>query len=610
MCGIAGAISLKGLDKNKINRCLGLMRKRGPDGAAFKPISFGGKIVTLLFSRLGIVDPTPQSMQPFTRGNLTIITNGELYNYVELRRTLISFGHTFSTKSDTEVMLAAWQQWGEASLNKMEGMWAFALIDTAREQLILCRDRFGEKPLYTWTHDNTLYFGSEPKFLATLAGRKPQINERQIKRYLVNGYKSLYKKPATYFENINEVPAAHFIRITATQKIQTICYWSLSYDPSQITEVEAIHGVKERLINSVKIRMRSDMPIAFCLSGGIDSSTIAGIAAKEFDSDIKTFSIIDDDERYNERTNIESQIEFLGCSNHRTQTSTKGFFERLKDLVAYHDMPVATLTYYLHSFMSEAISEAGCRVAISGNGADELFTGYYDHYSFWLAEMKNKNSFTDLQSDWQKSYGAYVQNPVLQDPLVFFKNPLERGHIFLNSETFNAWLHDPFEETFEESEYSNNLLRNRMLNEIRHETIPVILHEDDRNSMYYSVENRSPYLDRDLAEFLFQIPPELLIKNGYVKYLLRAAGTGFVSDNVLWDKRKRGFNAPIDHLVDRKDKVTREHLMADGPIFDIVRKDKIESYLNSDLTDNSFSKNLFSFISAKLFLEHYQDWNP
>ena len=117
MCGIAGAISLKGLDKNKINRCLGLMRKRGPDGAAFKPISFGGKIVTLLFSRLGIVDPTPQSMQPFTRGNLTIITNGELYNYVELRRTLISFGHTFSTKSDTEVMLAAWQQWGEASLN-------------------------------------------------------------------------------------------------------------------------------------------------------------------------------------------------------------------------------------------------------------------------------------------------------------------------------------------------------------------------------------------------------------------------------------------------------------------------------------------------------------
>ena len=129
MCGIAGAISLKGLDQNKINRCLDLMRKRGPDGLAFKPISFGTKIVTLLFSRLGIVDPTPQSMQPFTRGNLTIITNGELYNYVELRRTLISLGHTFYTKSDTEVMLAAWQQWREASLNKMEGMWAFALID-------------------------------------------------------------------------------------------------------------------------------------------------------------------------------------------------------------------------------------------------------------------------------------------------------------------------------------------------------------------------------------------------------------------------------------------------------------------------------------------------
>ena len=610
MCGIAGAISNKSIDQNKIDRTLNLMKERGPDGQTVKTFSFGKQTVTLLFSRLAIVDPTPQSMQPFTRKNLTIITNGELYNYIELKRRLMALGHVFVTKSDTEVMLAAWQQWGESSLDKMEGMWAFALIDMTKNHLILCRDRFGEKPLYTWTLKGALYFGSEPKFLAALAGCKPLVNENQIKRYLVNGYKSLYKKPKTYFENIHEVPAAHFVRLTEARQTQTICYWSLNYEPSEITEADAIHGAKERLINSVKIRMRSDMPIAFCLSGGIDSSTIAGIAAKKIDPDIKTFSIIDDDERYNERDNIESQVDFLGCSNHRIQTSTKGFLERLRKLVAYHDMPVATLTYYLHSFMSEAIADAGCRVAISGNGADELFTGYYDHYSFWLAEMKNQNSFIDLQSDWQKSYGAHVQNPVLKDPLVFCKNPLERSHIFLNSEIFNEWLNDPFTEAFEESTYSNNLLRNRMLNEINNETIPVILHEDDRNSMHYSIENRSPYLDRDLAEFLFTIPSELLIKNGFAKYLLRAAGNGFVAKNVLWDKRKRGFNAPIDHLVNREDRDTRDYLMADGPIFDIVKRDSIENFLNSDLTDNSFSKNLFSFISAKLFLEHYRAWTP
>ena len=147
-----------------------------------------------------------------------------------------------------------------------------------------------------------------------------------------------------------------------------------------------------------------------------------------------------------------------------------------------------------------------------------------------------------------------------------------------------------------------------MLNELRHETIPVILHEDDRNSMFYSVENRSPYLDRNLAEFLFTVPSRHLVKHGFAKYLLRAAGTGYVSENVLWDKRKRGFNAPIDSLVDRKDPQTKDRLLCQSPIFNIVKKEKIEKFLQQDMKDNSLSKNLFSFISVKLFLEHYEGW--
>jgi asparagine synthase (glutamine-hydrolysing) len=610
MCGIAGAIGPRGLTQTRIERTLPLMQKRGPDGTSVKTISLGDQTVTLLFSRLAIIDPSPRSMQPFIRDNLVIITNGELYNHLELKKELTLRGHLFTTESDTEVMLAAWQEWGESSLNKMEGMWAFALIDKTKNRLILCRDRFGEKPLYTWLHKGTLYFGSEPKFLASLAGSKPQVNEQQIKRFLTNGYKSLYKKPATYFEDIHELPAAHFMRLSCSRPTTPFCYWSLNYTPSKITESDAIDGVREHLENSIRLRMRSDQPIAFCLSGGIDSSVITGMSSKLLNCDIKTFSIIDDDERYNERKNIKSQVNFLGCSNHRIQTSKSGFFDRLKNLISYHDMPIATLTYYLHSFMSEAIANSGCKVAISGNGADELFTGYYDHYSFWLAEMQHKQNFQSLKSDWYKSYGAHVQNPLLSNPLVFCKTPHERGHIYLNSKIFNAWLNEPFEEEFEESMYSENMLRNRMLNEINHETIPVILHEDDLNSMHYSVENRSPYLDRNLAEFLFSIPPEHLIKNGFVKYLLRAAGNTFVADDVLWDKRKRGFNAPIDSLVDRTDNDTRDQLMAEGPIFDIVKRDAIESFLNEDLTDNSFSKNLFSFISAKLFLEHHRDWRP
>jgi asparagine synthase (glutamine-hydrolysing) len=610
MCGIAGAIGPREIARDRIERAWHLMRRRGPDGTAMHVERVAGSTVTLLFARLAIIDTDPRAMQPFHRGDLVIVTNGELYNYIELRDELRALGHTFSTQADTEVMLAAWQQWGEDALDRMEGMWAFALIDRRRDRVILCRDRFGEKPLYLWRLGDTLYFGSEPKFLAALAGAKPDVNLEQIQRFLVNGYKSLYKQPRTYFKDVSEVPASHYIALQGPGPIEPKPYWTLAYKPVAMTEAQALDGARERLETAMKIRLRSDVPVAFCLSGGIDSTTLSGLAVKRFGHDLHAFSIIDDDERYDELDNIEAQVAFLGCASHKVHTSTEGFFERMRDLVGYHDMPVATLTYYLHSFLSEAISKAGYRVAISGSAADELFTGYYDHYAFWLAEMSERPEFPKLVEDWRGSYGAYVQNPVLQDPLVFAKNPNERGHVYLNAELFQQWLTEPFTEPFEEARYGDNLLRNRMCNELFRETVPVILHEDDRNSMRYSVENRSPYLDRSLAEFMFSVPAEHLIKDGYAKYLLRASGEGVVAESVRLDKRKRGFNAPIDSLVDRSDPDTRDQLLSDGPIFDIVKREAIERFIDGSMADNSFSKNLFSFISSKLFLEHHQDWLP
>lgn len=610
MCGIAGAIGPREIAPDRIERALHLMRRRGPDGTDTHVGRVGESTVTLLFARLAIIDTDPRAMQPFTYGDLVIVSNGELYNYIELRHELVRLGHEFSTESDTEVMLAAWREWGEAALDRMEGMWAFALIDSARDRLILCRDRFGEKPLYLWRHGDTLYFGSEPKFLAALAGAKPDVDTEQIQRFLVNGYKSLYKQPRTYFRDVSEVPAAHYIALRGPGPIDPAVYWTLTYQPRRMTAAEALDGARERLENAMRIRLRADVPVAFCLSGGIDSTTLSGLAVKRFGHDLHAFSILDDDERYDELENIEAQVAFLGCASHKVHSSTEGFFERLSDLVSYHDMPLATLTYYLHSFLSEAISKAGYRVAISGSAADELFTGYYDHYAFWLAEMSERPAFAKLVEDWRGSYGAYVRNPVLRDPLVFAKRPNERGHIYLNAAMFQQWLTEPFVEPFEEHPYVDNMLRNRMLNELGRETVPVILHEDDRNSMRYSVENRSPYLDRNLAEFMFSVPSEYLIKDGYAKYLLRAAGEGVVAESVRLDKRKRGFNAPIDSLVDRTDPGTRERLLADGPIFDIVKRKAIEGFIDGSMADNSFSKNLFSFISSKLFLEHHRDWVP
>ena len=608
MCGIAGVISKIDISPERINQTLGLMKNRGPDGSRSEVIIFNNHKIFLLFSRLSIIDLEPRAMQPFSRGALKIITNGELYNHIELRKELNSLGHHFKTKSDTEVMLAAWEQWGESSLDRMEGMWAFALVDINKQQVTLCRDRFGEKPLYVWETSEAYYFGSEPKYLATLAGIKPNINYEQISRFLVNGYKAIYKRPQTFFQNFGEIAPSNYLTFSDNGSSSRARYWDLKYAPAHMDEKTAVDGVRAHLKNSMKVRLRSDVPVALCLSGGVDSTILSGMAVQDFNENIGTFSIIDDDERYNEKENIDAQVSFLGCTNYKIHTSQDNFWDRMSKLIAYHDKPISTLSYYLHSFMSEQISNSGCRVAISGNGADELFAGYYDHYSFWLAEMSSRSNHSKLIADWTNSYGKYVQNPILQNPDVFLHNSAQRDHIYLSAEEFSSWLIEPFCEPFTESRYSDNILRNRMLNELKHETIPVILHEDDRNSMFYSVENRSPYLDRNLAEFLFTVPSRHLIKDGFAKYLLRSAGTGYVSETVLWDKRKKGFNAPIDSLINRKDPQTKDRLLCQSPIFDIVKKEKIERFLHQDMKDNSLSKNLFSFVSVKLFLEHHEGW--
>ena len=193
--------------------------------------------------------------------------------------------------------------------------------------------------------------------------------------------------------------------------------------------------------------------------------------------------------------------------------------------------------------------------------------------------------------------------PLLQDPDRFVNEPGMRAHIYDNASEFRRFLKDDFSEAFDETAYATDLLRNRMINELFHESVPVILKEDDLNSMMFSVENRSPFLDRKLVEFLYTVPTELLMADGCPKWLLRRAVDGLVPDEVLYDRRKRGFNASIDTVMDRSDPQTRERLLDPGPIFDIVDREKIEQLVDGDLTENSYSKFMFSFVSARIFMD-------
>lgn len=603
MCGIAGAFGADRPDADRIELTLERMRNRGPDAQGVHSERIGPHMVTLLHTRLSIIDLDARANQPMERNGCVLVFNGEIYNYVELRAELESKGHVFETRSDTEVLLEAYLEWGPACVDHFEGMWAFALLNRRDGTLFLSRDPFGEKPLFYMVQDGTLYFGSEAKILPALSGRPLRVNPGHLSRYLVNGYRSLFKQNETFFEGVRELPAASSAVVRTPQELTPEPYWRLEYKPHSMSMGEAIEGVRERVFRATEIRMRADVPVAFCLSGGIDSATLASVAAKHLGQHLHAFSIYDDDPRYDESQNVEIMVESLDCEHHITHTSTDGFFDRLAEQVGYHDAPVPTITWYVHSFLSEAISRNGYTVAISGTGADELLAGYYDHYAFWLAGMHGRPDFDDLVADWRGSYGAWVNNPLLQDPLSFVRNPDARDHIYQNREVFNSLMIEPVEETFAEQFYTDDLLRKRMLNELSHEVVPVLLRADDHNSMKWSVENRSPYMDRPLAEFLSTVPSELLIHNGYPKWLLRSAAAGLVPDEVRLDKRKRGFNAPIDSLIDRNDPETRERLLDRSSIFDFVRRDALERFLAEDLHDNSFSKFMFGFVSAKLFLE-------
>lgn len=606
MCGIAGAIGPRPLSADRITRALQAMQHRGPDADGSATYTVGENSVTLLHTRLAIIDLDPRANQPFERDGVALTYNGEIYNYIEVRDELLMLGHTFTTQSDTEVLVAAYREWGAGFLDKLDGMWAFALLDTKHGEVLLSRDRFGEKPLYTWFIDGTLYFASEVKTLAALANRKPAVNPEQIRRFLVNGYKCLGKSGQTYFEGIDAFPAAGCAIVNGPEKPAAAPYWQLSTVTTETTFDEAVSHTRRLLNRAVETRMRADVPLAFCLSGGVDSTVLAAIAAKELGRDIHCFSIIDSDERYNESANIDVMVKHLNCKHHQVHTSTSGFFDRLSRLVAQHDAPVVTISYYMHAFLSEAIADAGYKIAISGTAADEIFTGYYDHYSMWLAAMHGRSGtdFEHLVAEWKSGMGAHVQNPGLQDPLCFVRDPGQRDHITLDRELFSSFLTEPFEEAWTENTYSDELLRNRMANELFTEAVPVILNEDDLNSMMFSIENRSPFLDRALVEFLYSVPTRHLMGEGYGKRILREAAAGIVPDQVRLDTRKRGFNASINSLIDRNDDATREILLAKSPIFDIVKRSAIEEFVADDMASNSFSKFLFSFISCKLFLEH------
>jgi asparagine synthase (glutamine-hydrolysing) len=609
MCGIAGYFGGREIPAERVERCLKLMRRRGPDAVgAYRHRTGNGRTALLLHSRLSIIDLDERSNQPFRFADKVLSFGGEIYNYLELRPDLARSGPAFATSGDAEVLIRLLADMDGGALDRAEGMWSFALFDEASERLMLSRDRFGEKPLYVMREQDGIYFGSEVKFIAELAGGWPSIDFDHLRRYMVNGYKALYKQPHGFFHGVREVAPGTNLVIDRDGGETVERYWQAARLDADETMAygEAVALVREALIRSVKLRLRADVPLAFCLSGGVDSNALIAIAKRVFGYDVHGFTIMNSDARYDEREMVEVAVREMELRHTAVPIERTDFLANLRTLVRQHDCPVYTITYYVQWQLMQQIAAHHYKVSISGTGADELFSGYFDHHNMYLAEVRHDPArHAEALADWRQHIAPIVRNPFLQDPDVFARSPDERRHIYLNSEEFAGHLVCAWSEPFAEERYEEGVLRNRMLNELFHEAVPPILHEDDLNAMYYSIENRSPYLDRTLFETMMRIPTRHLVRRGRAKALLRDAIADIAPKAVIDNPRKVGFNAPILDLLDVADPDVRAALLDDSPIFDLVRRDRIETLIGRAALPNSESKFLFYFINAKLFIEEF-----
>jgi asparagine synthase (glutamine-hydrolysing) len=606
MCGIAGYFGSSVLDPHYLKQASQALKHRGPDDEGFYTNKFQDNNVALVHRRLRIIDLEERSNQPFIFNHTVLIFNGEIYNFKEIRKQLEELGHVFKTSGDTEVLAHALHQWGENALQRLEGMWAFAWYNELNGNLILARDRFGEKPLYIWSKNNGLYFASEVKGLKALANESPRINENHLLRNLVNGYKSLYKTNETFYLDVKDLSPGTFLKINSNGKSSFHKYWSPKLTENHnLSYLDAVEMTRDAVVNATKLRMRSDVPIAFCMSGGVDSNSLISVAAKILKCEVHGFTIANTDARYEEESAVNRSVKELGIKHTSVKLEKQNFINNLKSLIKHHDAPVYTISYYVHWLLMQSIASKGYKVTISGTAADELFTGYYDHHNLYFYEIsKNKVLYIKSLDNWNKYQEKIVRNPYLKDPNLYFKNKNFRDHIFMNNDLFASFLKKEWKESFVETNYTNSLLRNRMLNEMFEEVVPVILHEDDLNAMYFSMENRSPFLDSTLFDLAYSIPSQYLIKDGRAKAVLRDAMRGIVPNVILDERRKVGFNAPILDLLDLNDPDIKDYLLDDSKIYNLVKKDNIEKIIKDKSLSNSTSKFVFNFLNTKIFLEN------
>ena len=555
MCGIAGILSPDpaNITRERLQKMTDAIAHRGPDGEGAW-IS-GSGVAGLGHRRLSILDLSPAGSQPMHYlDRYTIIHNGEIYNYLELRSLLQSKGYSFRSRSDTEVILAAYDHYGPDCLQYFDGMFAFAIWDEKEGKLFLARDRFGEKPLFFYRDATQFLFASEMKALWA-AGVKKDSNRKLIFNFITIGYT---QNPAngfeTFYQGISKLPARSYLLYkVSTQEMKTSLYWDIQIENTHTPgEENVLMQFRGLLSASVHKRLRSDVPVGTSLSGGLDSSSvIAAICGQQKQvRDLRTFSAVFPGFEKDESPYIKLITDHYSLQNYTTTPDAHDLIRDFERLVYHQEEPFGSSSIYAQFKVFELASHHQVKVVLDGQGADELLAGYHKYYHWYWQELyrNDKKSFAleleaaresgiDDRWTWRNRLAANL--PVYAG--IFLKK--KRTAQQRRSKDLSRELIDNFGVSYYDiphfDKLSGVLYYNTFMNGMEE-----LLRYADRNSMAHGVEVRLPFLNHELVEFLFSLPSHFKIREGWTKWLLRVSMEDVLPKEIVWRKDKTGYEPP------------------------------------------------------------------
>jgi len=586
MCGITGIVSFKGnIGPESIKKMTDLLRHRGPDDEGFLAVNSGsGEVYPLIGNeskvlgrriegfdkpvdlflghrRLSIIDLSPAGHQPMSNedGSVWIIHNGEIYNYIEIGKELERLGHRLNSRTDTEVILHAYEEWGTGCLKRFNGMWAFALVDLKKKSMFCSRDRAGVKPFY-YLYDGTRFcFGSEIKALLAIENFSPEPNDGIVADYLFLGL--LDHTRETFFRNICQLNPGEYL-LLEDNRITVQSYWDIEPEETRVSGHDAYtERFYELLEDAIRIRLRSDVPIGTCLSGGLDSSSIVFLAHKlacrgrSIDSRMlgerqKTFSSCFEDPAYDERKYIELVIEQTAAEKNYVFPHGADLFKDLPKLIWHQEEPFGSTSIYAQWNVMRKARERGVTVLLDGQGGDELLAGYLPSFYPLLGQMIKQMALRRLIKEFDAFRRCHRDMPnrffqgIAAAVLPGWIKPFLQKHMNDRTGWANEGFRKRYSRDFPPPRKFKEDLNNYLYHIFRSAILPGLLRYEDRNSMAFSLESRLPFLDYRLVEYIFSLPIEKKLKEGVTKVVLRDAMKGTLPDEIRNRMDKIGFGTP------------------------------------------------------------------